>query len=107
VQQRGAAVIEARGASSAGSAANATIDHMRDWVRGTAEGDWVSMSVPSDGSYQIPEGLICSFPCTTSGGGYQIVQGLTSNEFSRGKIDASVAELVEERDAVRALGLID
>jgi malate dehydrogenase len=106
VQQRGAAVIEARGASSAGSAANATIDHMRDWVRGTPEGDWVSMSVPSDGSYQVPEGLICSFPCTTTGGAYQIVQDLTINDFSRGKIDASVAELVEERDAVRALGLI-
>jgi malate dehydrogenase len=107
VQQRGAAVIEARGASSAGSAANATIDHMRDWVRGTPEGDWVSMSVPSDGSYQIPEGLISSFPCTTSGGGYQIVQGLRINDLSRGRIDVSVAELVEERDAVRALGLID
>ncbi len=107
VQQRGAAVIEARGASSAGSAANATIEHMRDWVRGTPEGDWVSMSVPSDGSYQVPEGLICSFPCTTTGGAYRIVQDLTINDFSRGKIDASVAELVEECDAVRALGLID
>jgi malate dehydrogenase len=107
VQQRGAAVIEARGASSAGSAANATIEHMRDWVRGTPEGDWVSMSVPSDGSYQVPEGLICSFPCTTTGGAYRIVQDLTINGFSRGKIDASVAELVEECDAVRALGLID
>lgn len=107
VQQRGAAVIEARGASSAGSAANATINHVRDWVRGTPEGDWVSMSVPSDGSYQVPEGLICSFPCTTTDGAYQIVQDLTINDFSRGKIDASVAELVEERDAVRALGLID
>jgi malate dehydrogenase len=106
VQKRGAAVIEARGASSAGSAANATIDHMRDWVLGTPEGDWVSMSVPSDGSYKIPEGLICSFPCTTSGGGYQIVDGLEINDFSRGKIDISVAELEEERDAVRALGLI-
>lgn len=107
VQQRGAAVIEARGASSAGSAANATIEHMRDWVRGTPEGDWVSMSVSSDGSYQVPEGLICSFPCTTTGGAYRIVQDLTINDFSRGKIDASVAELVEECDAVRALGLID
>ena len=107
VQQRGAAVIEARGASSAGSAANATIGHMRDWVLGTPEGDWVSMSVPSDGSYEIPEGLICSFPCTVSGGVYQIVPGLEINEFSRGKIDVSVAELIEERNAVRALGLID
>jgi malate dehydrogenase len=107
VQQRGAAVIEARGASSAGSAANATIGHMRDWVLGTPEEDWVSMSVPSDGSYEIPEGLICSFPCTVSGGVYQIVPGLEINEFSRGKIDVSVAELIEERNAVRALGLID
>jgi malate dehydrogenase len=107
VQKRGAAVIEARGASSAGSAANATIEHMRDWVRGTPEGDWVSMSVPSDGSYQIPEDLICSVPCTTAGGAYQIVSGLDINDFSRSKIDASVAELIDERDAVRALGLID
>ena len=106
VQKRGAAVIEARGASSAGSAANATIGHMRDWVLGTAEGDWVSMSVPSDGSYEVPEGLISSFPCTTSDGTYQIVPGLQINNFSRGKIDASVAELIEEREAVRALGLI-
>ena len=106
VQRRGAAVIEARGASSAGSAANATIGHVRDWVLGTAEGDWVSMSVPSDGSYEVPEGLISSFPCTTSDGTYQIVPGLQINSFSRGKIDASVAELIEEREAVRALGLI-
>ena len=107
VQQRGAAVIEARGASSAGSAANATVEHMRDWVLGTPEGDWVSMSVPSDGSYQVPGGLICSFPCTVSHGVYQIVPGLELNEFSRGKIELSVAELIEERNAVRALGLID
>ena len=107
VQQRGAAIIEARGASSAASAANATVDHMRDWVLGTPEGDWVSMSVPSDGSYGVPEGLISSFACTVSGGGYQIVEGLKINDFSRGKIDASVAELIEERDAVRTLGLID
>jgi malate dehydrogenase len=106
VQQRGAAIIEARGASSAASAANATVEHIRDWVHGTPEGDWVSMSVPSDGSYGVPEGLISSFACTTAGGAYQIVQGLSINDFSRGKIDASVAELVEERDAVRALGLI-
>lgn len=107
VQQRGAAVIEARGASSAGSAANATVNHMHDWVLGTPEGDWVSMSVPSDGSYEIPEGLISSFPCTVSGGVYQIVPGLEINDFSRGKINTSVTELVEEREAVRALGLID
>jgi malate dehydrogenase len=107
VQKRGAAVIEARGASSAGSAANATINHMRDWVLGTPEGDWVSMSVPSDGSYEIPEGLISSFPCTVSSGIYQIVPGLEINDFSRGKINTSVAELVEEREAVRTLGLID
>jgi malate dehydrogenase len=107
VQKRGAAVIEARGASSAGSAANAVIDHMRDWVQGTPQDDWVSMSVPTDGSYKIPEGLICSFPCTVSGGRYHIVDGLEINEFSRNKIDISVAELEEERDAVRALGLID
>jgi len=106
VQKRGAAVIEARGASSAGSAANAIIDHMRDWVVGTPENDWVSMSVPTDGSYKIPEGLVCSLPCTVSGGNYQIVEGLDINEFSRSKIDISVAELEEERDAVRALGLI-
>jgi malate dehydrogenase len=106
VQKRGAAVIEARGASSAGSAANATIGHMHDWMLGTPEGDWASMSVPSDGSYQIPEGLISSFPCTTSDGAYQIVPGLEINDFSRGRIDSSVAELIEEREAVRTLGLI-
>jgi malate dehydrogenase len=106
VQQRGAAIIEARGASSAASAANATVDHMRDWVLGTPEGDWVSMAVPSDGSYGVPEGLVSSFPCRTSGRGYEIVQGLEINDFSRGKIDASVAELADERAAVTALGLI-
>ncbi|MGJ6981337.1 malate dehydrogenase [Aestuariimicrobium soli] len=106
VSKRGAAIIEARGLSSAASAANATVEHMRDWVLGTPDGDWVSMSVPSDGSYGVPEGLISSFPCTVVGGEYQIVQGLEINEFSRGKIDASVAELVEERDAVKGLGLI-
>jgi malate dehydrogenase len=106
VQQRGAAVIEARGASSAGSAANATVNHMRDWVLGTPEGDWVSMAVPSDGSYEVPEGLICSFACTVSDSAYHIVHGLNINDFSRSKIDTSVAELIEERDAVRALGLI-
>ena len=106
VQQRGAAIIEARGASSAASAANATVDHMRDWVLGTPEGDWVSMSVPSDGSYGVPEGLISSFPCTTTDRAYEIVQGLEIDDFSRGKIDASTAELDEEREAVRSLGLI-
>jgi malate dehydrogenase len=106
VAKRGAAIIEARGASSAASAANAAIDHMRDWALGTPDGDWVSMSVPSDGSYGVPEGLVSSFPCTTSGGSYQIVQGLELDDFSRSKIDASANELAEERDAVRELGLI-
>jgi malate dehydrogenase len=106
VQKRGAEIIEARGASSAASAANATVDHVRDWVRGTPEDDWVSMSVPSDGSYGVPEGLISSFPCTTRDGAYTIVQGLEVNDFSRAKIDASTAELGEEREAVRGLGLI-
>ena len=106
VQQRGAAIIQARGASSAASAANATVDHMRDWVLGTPEGDWVSMAVPSDGSYGIAEGIITSFPCTTADGSYSIVQGLELNDFSRAKIDASVAELQGEREAVQALGLV-
>lgn len=106
VAKRGAAIIEARGSSSAASAANATIEHMRDWVLDTPEGDWVSMSVPSDGSYGVPEGLISSFPCVVKDGQYQIVQGLEINEFSRARIDASVAELVDERAAVTELGLI-
>ena len=106
VQQRGAAIIEARGASSAASAANAAVDHVRDWALGTAEGDWVSMAVPSDGSYGVPEGLISSFPCTTKDGEWTIVQGLDIDEFSRGRIDATVAELGEERDAVQQLGLL-
>ena len=106
VQQRGAAIIEARGASSAASAANATIDHMRDWVQGTPMDDWVSMAVPSDGSYGVPEGLISSFPCTSSERTYQVVQGLEINDFSRTRIDTSVAELADERDAVKSLGLI-
>jgi malate dehydrogenase len=106
VAKRGAAIIEARGASSAASAANAAVDHIRTWTLGTPEGDWVSMAVPSDGSYGVPEGLISSFPCTCKDGVYSIVQGLDINEFSRGKIDASVAELGEERDAVKELGLI-
>ncbi|MEM9653306.1 MAG: malate dehydrogenase [Actinomycetota bacterium] len=106
VAKRGAAIIDARGASSAASAANAAIDHMHDWALGTPDGDWVSMSVPSDGSYGVPEGIISSFPCTTSGGEYTIVQGLDIDDFSRGKIDASAAELVAERDTVAELGLI-
>ncbi|MGI8434400.1 MAG: malate dehydrogenase [Nocardioidaceae bacterium] len=106
VQKRGAAIIEARGASSAASAASATTDHARDWLQGTPEGDWVSMAVASDGSYGVPEGLISSFPVTTAGGRWDIVQGLDIDDFSRSRIDASVAELGEERDAVRALGLI-
>ncbi len=106
VQKRGAAIIEARGSSSAASAANATVDHARDWVHGTPEGDWVSMAVPSDGSYGVPEGLISSFPVTVTGGAYSIVQGLEIDAFSRARIDASTAELAEERDAVRELGLI-
>jgi malate dehydrogenase len=106
VQKRGAAVIEARGASSAASAANAAIDHVHDWVLGTPAGDWVSMSVPSDGSYGIPEGVICGFPCTAKDGAYQIVQGLEIDDFSRAQIDATVAELFEERKAVEQLGLI-
>ncbi len=106
VQQRGAAVIEARGASSAASAASAALDHMREWALGTAPGDWVSMAVCSDGSYGVPEGLISGFPCTTENGVWKIVQGLDVNEFSRGRIDASVGELGEERDAVSELGLI-
>jgi malate dehydrogenase len=106
VQQRGAAVIKARGSSSAASAANAAIDHMRSWALGTPEGDWVSMAVPSDGSYGVPEGLVSGFPCTCAGGEYQIVQGLELDDFSRARLDASVAELAAERDAVADLGLI-
>ncbi|MFJ3928258.1 malate dehydrogenase [Streptomyces sp. NPDC090022] len=106
VAKRGAAIIEARGASSAASAANAAIDHVHTWVNGTAEGDWTSMGIPSDGSYGVPEGLISSFPVVCKDGTYEIVQGLDINEFSRARIDASVAELAEERDAVRELGLI-
>ncbi len=106
VAKRGAAIIEARGASSAASAANAAIDHVHTWVNGTADGDWASMGIVSDGSYGVPAGLISSFPVTTKDGSFEIVQGLEINEFSRGRIDASVKELEEERDAVRALGLI-
>jgi malate dehydrogenase len=104
VGKRGAAIIEARGASSAASAANAAIDHMRDWVSGTS--DWVSMGVPSDGSYGVPEGLISGFPCTCANGEWSIVQGLDIDDFSRTKIDASVAELTGERDTVSSQGLI-
>lgn len=106
VAKRGAAIIDARGASSAASAANAAIDHVRSWHLGTPEGDWVSMGIPSDGSYGVPEGIISSFPCTCSNGEYSIVQGLEIDDFSRSKIDASAAELQEERDAVAELGLI-
>jgi malate dehydrogenase len=104
VGKRGAAVIEARGSSSAASAANAAIDHMGDWVSGN--GDWVSMGVPSDGSYGIPEGLICGFPCLCTDGEWEIVKGLEIDDFSRAKIDASVAELVSERDTVASQGMI-
>jgi malate dehydrogenase len=103
VQQRGAAIIKARGASSAASAAAAAIDHVYTWVNGTAEGDWVSMAVPSDGSYGIAEGVIYSYPVTTAGGEYSIVQGLDISAFSRGRMDASHTELLEERDGVKDL----
>jgi malate dehydrogenase len=106
VQKRGAAIIEARGLSSAASAANAAVDHMRTWALGTADGDWASMAVPSDGSYGVAEGLISSFPATCTNGEWAVVQGLDIDDFSRSRIDASVAELAEERDAVRELGLI-
>ena len=106
VQQRGAAIIKARGLSSAASAANAAVDHIRSWSLGTAEGDWVSMGIPSDGSYGVPEGIISSFPVTCKDGEYSIVQGLDIDDFSRERIDASAAELVDERDAVKELGLI-
>ena len=106
VQQRGAAIIEARGLSSAASAASAAIDHVRDWVHGTPEGDWVSMAIASDGSYGVPEGLMSSFPVTCSGGTISVVGGLDIDDFSRGRIDATVAELVEERGTVAELGLI-
>ena len=103
IQQRGAAIIKARGASSAASAASAAIDHMRDWTLGTPAGDWVSMAVPADGSYGIPEGVMYSYPVTCAGGGYAIVQGLALDEFSRGRMDATHRELLEERDGVREL----
>ena len=106
VAKRGAAIIDARGASSAASAANAAIDHVHDWVHGTASGDWVSFGTTSDGSYGVPEGLLSGFPVTCSGGSYSIVSGLELDGFSRERIAASVAELEEERTAVRELGLI-
>jgi len=106
VAKRGAAIIEARGSSSAASAASATVDAARDWLHGSAQDDWVSMAVVSDGSYGVPEGLISSFPVTTKDGDWEIVQGLEIDDFSRGRIDKSTAEIAEERDAVKGLGLI-
>jgi malate dehydrogenase len=106
VQKRGAAIIDARGASSAASAANAAVDHVHDWVLGTPAGDWVSMAIPSDGSYGVAEGLISSFPVTCTDGRYEVVQGLDIDDFSRARIDATANELAEERDAVKKLDLI-
>jgi malate dehydrogenase len=106
VQKRGAAIIEARGSSSAASAANAAVDHIHDWVLGTPEGDWVSMAIPSDGSYGIEEGIFCGHPVTCASGEYEIVEGLDLDEFSRGRVDATVSELAEEREAVKQLGLV-
>jgi malate dehydrogenase len=106
VGKRGAEIIEARGASSAASAASAAVDHVHDWVHGTAEGDWVSMAVPSDGSYGVAEGIVSSFPVRTANGEYEIVEGLDVPEFSQARIDKTVEELVGERDAVKGLGLV-
>ncbi len=106
VQKRGAAIIEARGASSAASAANAAVDHVHDWVLGTPPGDWVSMAIPSDGTYGIQEGIFSGYPCTCSAGEYTVVEGLELDKFSRARVDATVTELAEERDAVKQLGLI-
>ena len=106
VAKRGAAIIDARGASSAASAANAAIDHVHDWVLGTADGDWVSMGVPADGSYGVGEGIISGYPCTCANGEYTIVEGLEVPPFSQERIDATVAELNEEREAVAGLGLV-
>jgi malate dehydrogenase len=105
VGKRGAAIIEARGSSSAASAASAAVDHVHDWVAGTGD-EWVSMGIASDGSYGVPEGLISGFPCTCANGEYSIVQGLELDDFSRSKIDATVAELTDERDTVKEQGLI-
>jgi malate dehydrogenase len=106
VAKRGAAIIEARGASSAASAANAAVDHVHDWFLGTRPGDWVSMAVPSDGSYDVDDGLISSFPCTCRDGEWEVVQGLELNDFSRERLEATVNELREERDTVRELDLV-
>jgi malate dehydrogenase len=103
VQKRGAAIIDARGLSSAASAANAAMDHVRDWVHGTREGDWVSMGIPSDGSYGIPEGIIYGYPVTARGGRYEIVKGLEVGDFARKRMDATLKELHEERDGIRQL----
>ncbi len=106
VAKRGAAIIEARGASSAASAANAAMEHVNNWTNGTPNGEWTSVALPSDGSYGVPDGLISSFPAVSKGGAWEIVQGLEIDDYARGKIDASVAELAEERDAVKELGLL-
>ena len=106
VAKRGAAIIEARGASSAASAANATVEHMHDWLTNTPEDDWVSMAVPADGSYGVPEGVISSFPCIVRDGKYEIVQGLSLDGFSQAKLQASIDELLDEKQAVTELGLI-
>ena len=106
VAKRGAAIIEARGSSSAASAASATIDAARDWLYGSPADDWVSMAVVSDGSYDVPEGLVYSFPVTTKNGDWEIVQGLEIDDFSRSRMEATANELIEERDAVKELGLI-
>jgi malate dehydrogenase len=106
VQKRGAAIIEARGASSAASAANAAVDHVHDWVLGTPAGDWVSMAIASDGSYGVEEGIFSGFPVTCSGGSYEVVENLEIDQFSRSRIDATVNELKEEREAVKGLGLV-
>ena len=103
IQQRGAAIIQARGLSSAASAANAAMDHMRNWVHGTPDGDWVSMGVPADGSYGVAEGVLYGYPCRCKNGSYEIVQGLTASEFSQARMNASLKELHEERDAIKAL----
>ena len=103
VQKRGAEIIEARGSSSAASAASSAVDHMRDWITGTPAGDWVSMGIPSDGSYDIPEGIIYSYPVTISNGKYEIVQGLSIDDFSRKRMEVTCRELEEERDAVAVL----
>jgi malate dehydrogenase len=103
VQKRGAAIIQARGLSSAASAANAAMDHIRDWVHGTRAGDWVSMGIPSDGSYGIPEGVIYGYPVTCSGGKYKIVKGIQVSDFSRARMEATLAELHEERGSIVSL----